>query len=454
MKRLKLGMKNRRLTLSQKVCGTLLILLLYRILSHVPLPFVNNEYISKVIDTNGTMGMFNALTGGNLENMSLMALGITPYITASIVLQLMGVVIPRLSEIQKEGSVGQRRMKHITIVLATALSLLQSVGMLISYGHWGMITPYRWYAIAIPAVLMTLGVTALSFAGQYISDHLFGNGISLILVTGILCSFVSDGQTLFYALTDGRELWLQIVLVVVTLIVVVLLFAFATYLMDCEKRIHVTYSVKMAANSDAAYKNEGVIPLKLMAGSVVPIIFASTLFSIPSMIQLFGSFDVKFFDVFDTTRWLKPEQWWASLGMIVYFVLIIWFTYYYQMLNLNEKELANNLKKQGGVITGIRPGKPTADYLHRQMRYLTLLGGLALCVIALVPIVATSLLGVSHVSFLGTSILIIVSVLLETGKKYQADRKGKFYSVSDNFMGVEKPDMSILEPKAKAKGRK
>lgn len=426
----------RVLTLYQKIFFTFLILVGYRLLSHIPLPFVNRDYIQNLVDTNGALNLLNTLTGGNLENMSVVAMGITPYITASIVLQLLGVVFPRLAELQKEGSVGQKRMKQITIATGVALGAFQAVCMLIGYGRQGFLSSFTWYTVLIPSVIMVAGVFVLSYAGQFISDHLFGNGISLILVTGILCSYLSDGNSLFLTLTTGWELPLQIVFCVLAVLVVVLLFAFTVWLLYCEKQIHVTYSGKMSMYGQTGA--DTVIPLKLVGGSVVPIIFASSILTIPSLIQSFFGKDFTILHIFNTHYWLNPDEPWASVGLLLYFVMILGFSYYYQSLNLNERELSLNLKKHGGVIDGIRPGKPTEEYLRRQMKYLTMLGGFGLCIIAFVPICVNAFLHVQNLSFLGTSIIIVVSVLIETGKKYKADKQGQAYDVSDTFLGMKK----------------
>ena len=438
--------KKRTLTFYQRVWVTIGILIGYRLLSHIPLPFVNAQYVQAMIETNGSLNMLNTLTGGNLESMSVVALGITPYITASIVLQLFGVCFPRLAQLQKEGSTGQKKMKRITTVVAVLLGGVQSIGMMVGYGSRGMLSSYAWYTILIPTVILIAGVFLLSFLGQYITDHLFGNGISLILTVGIVCSYPGDASDLFSALTGADALIWKIVFAVLGVLAIVALFGFSVWLMYCEKRIHITYNGKLAMDGPAA-RQESVIPLKLVGGSVVPVIFASSILTIPGLIQSFFGTDIAWLHVFNTNYWLFPEEPWASLGMVLYFAMIIGFSYYYQALNLNEKDLAQQLKKQGGVIEGVRPGRPTELYLHRQMRYLTLLGGLGLCVIAFVPIVVSATLNLGKLSFLGTSIIITVSVLMETGKKFLAERKGLSYRDADSFLGIQRPALLLKNTK-------
>lgn len=418
--------KNKQLSLFSKICFTVMLLIGYRLCSHIPLPFVNNEYISSLIAGNGSLGLLNTLTGGNLASMSIMALGITPYITASIVLQLLGVCFPVLSEMQKEGSTGQAKYKRITIVFAVILAMLQSLFMIIGYGQNGMLSVFTWYSVLIPAVIMTCSVFVLSFVGQYISDKLFGNGISLILVTGILCGYLLDGQMLITVLTSSKTMIQRVLSVVGAVVVIVLLFMFTVWLNYCEKKIHITYSGKVASSS--SFKYDSVIPLKLIGGSVVPVIFASSLLTLPSFVQSFTKSDIKWLHIFDMSYWLLPSEWWASFGLIVYFVMIIVFSYYYQHLNLNEKEIAVNLKKFGGTVDGIRPGKATEVYLHNQMKYLTLLGSIGLCIVAFVPIVCMRILGISNLSFFGTSVIIVVSVIADTFKQYDAEKHASIYN--------------------------
>lgn len=421
--KLKTYKKKRVLGLHEKMICTLLVLLFYRFLSHIPLPFVDSSYIKTMIDGNGSLSLFDAMTGGNLSNMTVVALGITPYITASIVLQLLGVVFPAIAKLQQDGSSGQKKMKRITMVMAVVFGGFQSVFMLMGYGQSGVLSSYQWYTVAVPAVIMVLGVFVLSFLGQFITDHLFGNGISLLLVTGILCSYFGDAGILFQTLLSGHKLAPQIMIAGAAVLVIVLLFAFTIWLNYCEKRIVVTYSGRMA--SGAVSRQQHIIPLKLIGGSVVPVIFASSVLTIPSVIQSFTGTDIPALRIFNTSYWLSPSNWWASIGMVFYFAMIIWFGYYYQALNLNEIEISEKLKQNGGMIAGVRPGKDTAMYLRQQMRSLTFLGGLGLCVIAFVPILSSSLLHISNLSFLGTSIIIVVSVINETYKLWQANRQGQ-----------------------------
>lgn len=416
----------RQKSFRQRFFLTIFILIVYRMCSHIPLPFVDNSYIQSLIQSNGSLGLLNAMTGGNLSNMSIVALGITPFITASIVLQLLGVLLPSLAEIQKDGAVGRDKFRRITIGLSVVLGFLQSFFMMVGYGKQGVLSVYTWYSILIPTLIMTVSVFAVAFVGEYISNHLFGNGTSLILVTGILFEYLSDGQALYQVITINKSLGQQIVSCIAAVVVLCLLFSFTVWLNVCEKRIYVNHCVKMCCGR--MMKSQSVIPLKLIGGSVVPVIFASSILTVPALIQMFTHTDVKWLHIFNTSRWLSMDEWWANIGIVLYFCMIIGFSYYYQNLNLNEREIADNLKRAGSTIRGVRPGKETALYLHRNMKYLTFFGGVGLCIVAFVPIVLSHVLGISNLSFLGTSIIIVVSTIDETYKKYQTEQFSLGYS--------------------------
>lgn len=425
----KYGAKKER-SLRSKIAWTMFLLFLYRVLSHVPLPFVDSTYVKSMLNVNGSLGVFNTLTGGNLANMSVVALGITPYITASIVLQLMGVLITPLAEMQKDGSTGRKYLNRITIILAVILGGLQSVFMMIGYGKGGLLSTYTWYTVGTCALLMTAGVFILAWFGHMIQEHFFGNGVSLILTVGILCSYLMDGETFVNTLMVEDDTVRSVLYVFLGLFGVALLFGFSIWLNYCEKRIPVVYSGKLLVGGVEESSKVSVIPLKLIAGSVVPVIFASTILGLPGLIQSFTGTDVKWLWMFNTNRWLSADAPWASIGILFYFVMIIWFGYYYQMLNMNEAELAMNLRRHGGVIAGVRPGPDTEQYLRHEMRYLTVLGGIGMCIVAFVPIAANAFLHIPSLSFLGTSIIIVVSSMTEVHGKYKAARRDNRYRIS------------------------
>lgn len=418
-------------TMRQKIAGTFLCLLLYRLLSFVPLPFVNREYIQAAIGMNGSLGLLNVMSGGNLGNMSLMALGIGPWITASIVLQLIGMAFPKFADLNKEED-GKKTYKLITFGVAVVFALMESIGLMIGYGRQGYLSDYVWYTVLVPALLMMIGTGFLSLMGWYIDEKLFGNGTSLILTAGILCSYVGDGTAVGLILSYDRNTAIAIILCIVALVALFCLFLYTVFISSCEKRIPVVYSRKLAANSNT--KNTSNIPLKLISGGVVPVIFASTIITFPALIgSAFGS-HAAWLEIFNTSYWLDPHHPWASIGFVFYIVLIIGFGYFCQLMYVNPVELAQNLQNNGGTIPGIRPGKPTSDYIIKQARWLTALGGIFLCVIAAIPMIVSSVLGIGGLSFLGTSILITVSTLEETWNMWKTAKMSKSYVEKASLM--------------------
>lgn len=403
-------------SMKQKLIGTFLCLLLYRLLSFIPLPFVDSHYIQDMIGTNGSLGLLDVLSGKSLGNMSLMALGIGPWITASIVLQLIGIAFPSFGELPKDAD-GKKTYKILTLVTAVTFALAESIGLMYGYGRAGYLEPYAWYTVLIPALMMMAGTGFLSLMGWYIDERLFGNGTSLILTTGIVCSYVGDSAILGEVLTHDKGIAASVIICTVIFVAFILLFMYTVFISSCEKRLQVVYSKKVSGSGNA--KNISSIPLKLISGGVVPVIFASTIITFPALIgTAFGS-DAAWLKIFNTSCWLNMSYPWASIGFVVYVGLIIAFSYFCQMMYVNPMELASNLQKNGGTIPGVRPGKPTSDYIISQAKWLTALGGIFLTIIAAIPIAVSGFIGVSGLSFLGTSILITVSTIDEAWKTWK-----------------------------------
>lgn len=415
----------REFTLKQKLAGTFLCLLLYRALSFIPLPFADPAYIQALVSANGSLGLLNLFSGGSLGNMSVMALGIGPWITASIILQLVGVAFPSFAALNKEED-GKRTYKIITFALAVAFAFVESIGILIGFGRAGYLNPYAWYTVLVPALLMMTGTGFLSLMGWYMDERLFGNGTSLILTTGILCSYVDDFRALFLVLTHDRMIALGIFLCVFSTVGILLLFLYTVFVSSCEKRIPIVYSRKLSGNG-SCLPDRSDIPLKLMSGGVVPVIFASTIMTFPALLGSVFGLKAPVLEIFNTNSWLKADHPWASIGFVFYIGLIIAFGYFCQIMYVNPVELSKSLQKKGATIPGVRPGKPTTDYITGQARWLTALGGICLCVIAAVPMAVSGIFGISGLSFLGTSILITVSTLSDAWKTWNTQKLSQTY---------------------------
>lgn len=412
-------------TMKQKIAGTVLCLLLYRLLSFVPLPFVDSAFIKSMIGMNGSLGLLDMMSGGSLGNMSLMALGIGPWITASIVLQLLGMAFPSIADINRDVD-GKRKYKMITFAMSVGFALVESVGMMTGYGRMGYLSSYTWYTVLVPSLMMMAGTGILSLMGWYIDERLFGNGTSLILTAGILCSYISDGTTAGIVLSYGKSTAGAICVCLIAAAGLAAVFSYTVFISSCEKRITVVYSGKAASGRNMKHTN--TIPLKLMSGGVVPVIFASTIITMPAIIGSAAGSQAEWLTVFNTSCWLDPDHPWALVGFFLYIALIIAFGYFCQLMYVNPIELADNLQKQGGTIPGVRPGKPTSDYIRGQARWLTALGGISLCIVASVPILVSGMFGLSNLSFLGTSILIAVSTIDDTWKAWFTWKKSRSYT--------------------------
>lgn len=419
-------------TLRQKLAGSALCLLLYRLLSFVPLPFVNRELIKAAVGANGSLGLLNTLSGGNLGNMSLMALGIGPWITASIVLQLLGLAFPKLGDMQKDED-GKKTYRLITFASAVAMALIESAGLMNGYGKLGYLTTYTWWSILVLSLSMTTGTGILSLMGWYMDERLFGSGTSLILTAGILCSYVGDAATAGMVLTADRSIPAGILLCVLAVVLLLLLFAYTVFISSCEKRIPVVYA---SAAAKGNMKNMSRIPLKLLVGGVVPVIFASTIITFPALIGSVLGSSARWLELFNTNCWLRGGYTWQNIGFVLYVAMIIAFGYFCQMMYVNPYELAENLKKNGATVPGVRPGKPTAQYIITQAKWLTALGGIFLTVIAAIPMAVSGLTGLSSLSFLGTSILIVVGTIMETWDKWSSMNLSKEYAGKGSLKGI------------------
>lgn len=413
------ALKNKK-DLRKRILITTTVLLVIQILAGIPTPGVKLDYFKELINSNTGIGMLNMFTGNGLGNLSITMLSITPYITASIILQLMGVVFPTLQEIQKDGETGQKLFRKYTIVLGVALAAIESVGFAIGFGKQGLLISYKWYWVLCVSVIWVLMAFLMMLAGELIERKGFGNGISLILVCNILSSYPSDIYTLYEKFIKNQTVGNTVLHTSIIVAFILVLFVFTIIVQETEKRILVQYSTKLQGNVVA---NRQFFPIKLCPGSVVPIIFASSLMSMPTIIAtLFGAEDKYWIiNMLNSGKWFNVDNLSYSVGVIIYIIMIVGFSYFYTGLILSPLDIATNFKKSGGVIPGIRPGKPTADYFKGQIKWVVGIGAVALCMIALVPCVLAGVFGLSKLSFTGTSIIITVGVLIETKDRFLSE---------------------------------
>ena len=404
---------------------TFMMLVVIRFGSQLPTPGVDPTYLNRFFDQAGdALGFLNAVTGSSFENMSVLALSITPYITSSIIMQLLTIAIPKLEEMQKDGEDGRRKILEYTRYVTVALALLQSSAMAIGFGRQGFLIDYNAWSIIVAICSMTAGSAFLMWCGEQITEHGVGNGISIVLLFNIISSVPNDGVTLFTRFIRGKKVPVAAVSVIIIAAIIFAMVVYVIILNDAERRIPVQYSKKMQGRKMVGGQSSH-IPLKVNTSGVMPVIFASSIMSFPVIIGQFLNVDYstiggKILMVLSSSNWLVPERPVYSIGLVIYIVLLILFAYFYTSITFNPLEIANNMKKQGGFIPGIRPGKPTSDYLNKILNYIVFIGAVGLTVVAILPIAFSGMFSITRISFSGTSLIIIVSVILETIKSIES----------------------------------
>ncbi len=409
-----------------KIAYTFLMLIVIRIGSQLPTPGVNSNYIKEFFaqNTGEAFNLFNAFTGGSFEQMSVFALSITPYITSSIIMQLLTIAIPKLEEMQKEGEDGRKKIAAITRYLTVGLALFESTAMAVGFGRQGLLVKFNFVNAAIVVLTLTAGSAFLMWIGERITEKGVGNGISIVLVINIVSRVPSDMTSLFDQFVKDKPIASAGLAVLVILAIIILLVVFVVILQGGERRIAVSYSQKMAGRKMYGGRTTN-IPLKVNTAGVIPIIFASSLMQFPIVIASFlGKGDgtgvgSEILRGLNQGNWCNPEKIQYSWGLLVYIVLTVFFAYFYTSITFNPLEIANNMKKNGGFVPGIRPGRPTVEYLTNILNYIIFIGACGLIVIQIIPIFFNGWLGAS-VSFGGTSLIIIVSVVLETMKQIES----------------------------------
>ena len=419
--------------LRAKILYTFMMLVVIRFGCQLPIPGIQTTFFADWFakQTTDVFGFFNAMTGGSFSSMSIFALSITPYITSSIIIQLLTIAIPKLEELQKDGEDGRKKIQEYTRYTTVALALIESSAMAIGFGRQGLLLDYNAWNIIIAIVTMTTGSALLMWIGEQITDKGVGNGISIVLLFNILSSVPNDVRSLYYRFIFGQTVLKAAIAIVLIALVILAMVVFVIVLNDAERRIPVQYSKKMVGRKMVGGQASN-IPLKINFAGAMPVIFASSIMSFPVVIAQFFTVDYssiggKILMVLNSGSWCRPDAPEYSIGLVIYIALLIMFAYFYTSITFNPLEVANNMKKQGGFIPGIRPGKPTSDYLNKILNYIVFIGACGLIVIAVVPILASGLLNVSHISFSGTSLIIIVGVVLETIKAVESQMLVRYY---------------------------
>ncbi|MBT2689940.1 preprotein translocase subunit SecY [Bacillus sp. ISL-47] len=411
----------------RKIIFTLLMLIVFRIGTFIPVPGVNADLL-KAQDELNVFGVLNTFGGGALLNFSILAMGIMPYITASIIVQLLQMdVVPKFTEWSKQGEVGRRKLAQFTRYFTIVLGFIQALGM--SYGFnnlaGGMLIENPGIgSYLLIAVVLTAGTAFLMWLGEQITSKGVGNGISIIIFAGIVAGIPSTVNQIYAQQFEnaGEQLFLRIVTVLLILIAVVAIVVGTIFIQQALRKIPIQYAKRVTAGKNSAGGQSTHLPLKVNAAGVIPVIFAISFIITPRTIA-------GFFEQNDVTLWVQRIfDYTTPIGMVIYSALIIAFTYFYAFIQVNPEQVAENLKKQGGYIPGIRPGNNTQEYLTRVLYRLTFVGALFLTVISILPVFFINIAGLPESAQIGgTSLLIVVGVALETMKQLEAQLVKRHY---------------------------
>ncbi|MCI9225543.1 MULTISPECIES: preprotein translocase subunit SecY [unclassified Acutalibacter] len=420
--------------LRKKMLYTLFIIVVFRFGSVIPVPFLDASALSTLMDAasdgNAALGYINMLTGGAFSYASLFAMGITPYINSSIIMQLLTIAIPALERLQKEGESGRKKIATITRYVTVGLGLIQGIAYYFYLrSNAGIVKVTSGFAGVLVGIVIVLTFTAgtalIMWMGEQINEKGIGNGISIILFAGIVARLpvTFGGVWQFFNLgltspsTSGQYLILAPLFIVLFLVVIWVI----VFMNEAERRIPVQYAKKVVGRK--MYGGQSTyMPVKVAMSGVMPVIFASAILGIPQFIQVFWNptegFGKAFIDAFSQTGWLYT---------VIYFLLIIMFAYFYMSVQYNPLEMANNLRQNNGTVPGLRPGRPTAEFIAKILSKVTLIGAMFLAFVALIPIIFTNLTNMQGLSLGGTSVIIIVGVALETVKQMESQMMMRHY---------------------------
>ena len=414
--------------LRKKIIFTLLIIVIFRIGSVIPVPFLDMTALSSLFQFNGDasnsiFAYLNTMSGGAFGNATIFAMGITPYINSSIIMQLLCVAIPSLERMSKEGEDGRKKIATITRYLTVVLGLIQGTAYFFYLNGMHIVTNdvATWFAAIVIILIFTAGTAFMMWLGEQINTKGIGNGISILLFAGIVArlpvtiyslitywSYAQIGFTQFYFLVPAFVLLFFIVIWVIN------------FMQDAERRIPIQYAKRVVGRKMYGGQSSHM-PIKVALGGVMPVIFATSILSIPSTIMAFLKPTDGFYQFL---IWLSPSKW---PYIVIEFLLVLAFAYFYTQIQYNPVEMANNLKQNNGTIPGIRPGQPTAEFIRKILSRITLIGALFLSFIAIVPSIFTMAAGMNDLSMGGTSVIIMVGVAIETVKQMESQMMMRHY---------------------------
>ena len=410
--------------LRKKILFTFLIIVLYRIGVAIPIPYLNPAMLGEIAKmADGSIFQYlNILSGNAFSQATLFALGVSPYITSSIVMQLLTIAIPALERKAKEGQDGQKFINKITRYVTVGLGLITAFGYYVLLRNQGMLTDNGVFAAIVMITCYCAGSSLVMWLAERVNDYGIGNGVSIILLANIVAGLPSMVSSFWANLVSGKIS--GIIIAVASLLIGLGMVVFVVFMNESERRLPIQYAKKVVGRKMYGGQSS-TLPLKLTMTGVMPIIFANSIVTIPATIKMFlnvpeKGFWASFFGLFEATSWVY---------LVLTFLLIIAFAYFYTAISFNPIEISNNLKKNGGFIPGIRPGKPTADYITKILNRITLIGAIFLGAIAVVPMIANIIAGgnLGALAFSGNSIIIVVGVLLETTREIESQLSTHHY---------------------------
>lgn len=413
----------------RRLLYTLFILVVVRLGSLITVPGISADAIREYMKSalGDSLNIFSSFTGGSFEQMSIFALSVTPYITASIIIQLLTIAIPALEEMQKDGEDGRKKITAITRYMTVGLAILESAGLVVGFGNKGVIDNYNFWTVAFIVVVLTAGSAIVMWLGERATEKGVGNGISVILLINIVSTMPNDLKNLYTQFMKEfmkeRDFVRFTLVGLIILAVIVLTVIFVCALQGAERKIPVQYAKTVRGRKTMGGQSSH-IPLKVNTAGVIPVIFASSILSVPQIVvNLFNiktsGIGAKIIQGMSQGYWFNPSYPWASIGLIVYILLVFFFAYFYTAITFNPMEIANNMKKSGGFIPGIRPGQPTQDYLNKILNYIIFIGAVGLIIVACIPMFFSGFFN-ANVSFGGTSLIIVVGVVIETIKNVES----------------------------------
>jgi len=397
--------------LRKKIIFTIMILLIFRLGNAIPVPYVNTDLLQQYLDGMSTtvLGLYNVMSGGAFAQATVFALGVQPYINSSIIIQLLTIAIPALERLARDGGeAGKKKIASITRYATVAIALLQGLGYYFLMRNYNILEQQGAWPALVIIVSFVAGSSFVMWLGEQVNEFGVGNGISIILFAGILSrvpTMVTQGSS--YIAQKGGIGWLYMALLVIGILLMVILI---THVNAAERRIPVQYAKRQVGRKMYGGQASS-LPMKVNMSGVLPIIFAQSIASLPATIAAFlpapaeGSFGAAFLNAIDTK---------SVLYLVIYFLMIIGFSYFYATIQFNPIEISNNLKRQGGFIPGFRPGKPTSDFISKVLGKVTLFGAIYLGIVAIAPLIVGKALGNSALAIGGTSVIIVVGVALET----------------------------------------